>query len=439
MNKFDKNNSIKELLEKSAENTKPNPMFVAQLEQTLKKAHRPRMSFSLPTFTSFTSLLARTGMLAILAFVLMWMFKSFQPQVGTNDTFICPVTTPNESIPPGENAAYENYLGNDKVWTSLWPNGKIHMQPYNRNPDGSLSMKWPWWRSVSGPLSIEGRRLDAEAEPLRSFISSGYGESGLQVSELIFPTTGCWEVTGHVGNASLTFVTEVVYSEVTPEPEEVDNIALSPTVNFEPIPTSTVLLFQDDFSGVLDKDWQWLREDNRYWSLINNDGWLEITAGFGSISGGNINNLLLREVPQQDFELETKLQFKPAEGQQIAGLLIYENAANFIQFGRGLCDAPQCVGDGFYFEQMTHGILESENFATPAADLTSVYLRLRLEKNVFSAYSSENGKEWKLIGAHNNKINPLYVGLIAGQSFNRVVQIPAQFDYFVINGLSDQP
>jgi len=76
--------------------------------------------------------------------------------------------------------------------------------------DGSLAMKWPWWRGVSGKLTIEGRRLDAPAPPLRAHIPEGYGDSGFQSTALIFPTQGCWEVTGIVGNAQLTFVTLVV-------------------------------------------------------------------------------------------------------------------------------------------------------------------------------------------------------------------------------------
>jgi hypothetical protein len=69
-------------------------------------------------------------------------------------------------------------------------------------------MKWPWWRGVRGPLSIGGRRLDGEAPPLRAHIPGGYRDS-VQPSALFFPTPGCWEVTGRVGEASLTFVTRV--------------------------------------------------------------------------------------------------------------------------------------------------------------------------------------------------------------------------------------
>jgi hypothetical protein len=79
--------------------------------------------------------------------------------------------------------------------------------------DGSLAMKWWWWRGVEGPLTITGRRLDAPAPPLQAEIPEGYEESGFQASALIFPSEGCWEVNGRVGEAMLTFVTLVVKIE----------------------------------------------------------------------------------------------------------------------------------------------------------------------------------------------------------------------------------
>jgi hypothetical protein len=78
-------------------------------------------------------------------------------------------------------------------------------------------MKWPWWRGVKGQLTIEGQRLDASARPLRAHVGSGYGDTGFQASALIFPTPGCWEVTGRVDDASLTFVTRAVQIGDGPE------------------------------------------------------------------------------------------------------------------------------------------------------------------------------------------------------------------------------
>jgi hypothetical protein len=59
-------------------------------------------------------------------------------------------------------------------------------------------------------LTIEARRLDGKAPPLRADIPDGYGDKGFQPSGIHFPTEGCWKVTGTVGNAKLTFVTLIL-------------------------------------------------------------------------------------------------------------------------------------------------------------------------------------------------------------------------------------
>ena len=62
---------------------------------------------------------------------------------------------------------------------------------------------------VQGLLIIVGHRLDAPAPALRADIPGGNARYGFTPTALIFPTVGCWEVTGQVGAASLTFVTLV--------------------------------------------------------------------------------------------------------------------------------------------------------------------------------------------------------------------------------------
>ncbi|HET7091417.1 MAG TPA: hypothetical protein VFL17_22525 [Anaerolineae bacterium] len=68
-----------------------------------------------------------------------------------------------------------------------------------------------WYRGVRGELTVTGRRLDAPAPPAQGlYDSSGYGDIGFQAGAIHFPSEGCWEITGRVGDASLTFVTLVV-------------------------------------------------------------------------------------------------------------------------------------------------------------------------------------------------------------------------------------
>ena len=125
----------------------------------------------------------------------------------------CSVTKPNGTGVAGKPNS-GNY-GNGSLATSVSHDGTVTFRPggsgcVGRN--GSLWMKWPWWRGLRGALVVEGRRLDATSRPLRAWIPNGrfgYRDIGFIPSALIFPEPGCWEVNARAGGASLSFVTKV--------------------------------------------------------------------------------------------------------------------------------------------------------------------------------------------------------------------------------------
>jgi hypothetical protein len=123
----------------------------------------------------------------------------------------CPVTRPNGSVPPGEsaNTPGAQYHGNGAIWTDLWQKGRFVAGPDDLLADGSIVMKVPWWRAVTGVLRVDGRRLDGPAPPLRARADS-YGPTGFQATSVIFPVEGCWQVTGRAADASLSVVLVVV-------------------------------------------------------------------------------------------------------------------------------------------------------------------------------------------------------------------------------------
>lgn len=128
----------------------------------------------------------------------------------------CPVTIGHPvpaSLPwRGSLFGWQSAYGNGSLWVgALWPHGIVVITPDLLDPDGRLGMKFGWYRLASGFLTITGHRLDASAPPLSGQTFPGsYGLTGFNASGVIFPTQGCWQVTGHVGRATLTFVTFVI-------------------------------------------------------------------------------------------------------------------------------------------------------------------------------------------------------------------------------------
>jgi hypothetical protein len=127
----------------------------------------------------------------------------------------CPVTRPNHVVPTdtpaftAESFAFRNrWLG-----TRLWPKGVLKV---GRLPDGGsyasvrsdgwIDAKQGWWRSAHGRLRVVGQRLDRAAPKLRADVPSGYGNFGFEPVGLLFPSMGCWKVTGSIGDKRLVYV-----------------------------------------------------------------------------------------------------------------------------------------------------------------------------------------------------------------------------------------
>lgn len=162
----------------------------------------------------------------------------------------CPVTIPNGSTPPFEEPSSLEH-GNGDLWTAIQDWGKVGVSPRFVNTDGSINLKWLWWRGVRGKLTVEGRRLDAPAPPAQGYYDTpGYGDSGFQAGGILFPSEGCWEISGRVGNASLTFVTLVVKVPFEiPWPSELPEGLLEEDVDIRDLPQTIRFIFGPTAGG----------------------------------------------------------------------------------------------------------------------------------------------------------------------------------------------
>jgi hypothetical protein len=157
-----------------------------------------------------------TPRMVFLAISLLW---AASVAASGDDSTSCPVTKPNWRTPPAQPAS-PNRHGSESLSTVLYPEGTVKFSPDGPGfvlPDGSLMMKFPWWKETRDKLTITGRRLDATAPPLRAEIGAS-DDVHMVPTYIIFPTAGCWQVTGKAGNATLTFVTRVVKIGSGPPP-----------------------------------------------------------------------------------------------------------------------------------------------------------------------------------------------------------------------------
>jgi hypothetical protein len=140
---------------------------------------------------------------------------------------------PNGNAPPGERQSAGHH-GSGALWTVLPGDGRavgVDEEVLSDPPalarivgegifglvrrDGSIRAKFPWWwggPGVKPQLNITGRRLDRPAGPLRLEGRPGSGEPDFWASGIIFPTEGCWKLTGRAGDAALSFVVQVISS-----------------------------------------------------------------------------------------------------------------------------------------------------------------------------------------------------------------------------------
>lgn len=130
----------------------------------------------------------------------------------TPEPSACPITPFAATEPDYEYT--ETWYGGDGLWAGLDRN---YAGRWYASAGGDDRLKVMWWREVRGSLVVEGRRLDAEAPPLDAWVPD-YGETGYQLGALAFPTEGCWEVVGRVGETEIRFVVLVHSAEQDPGP-----------------------------------------------------------------------------------------------------------------------------------------------------------------------------------------------------------------------------
>lgn len=141
------------------------------------------------------------------------------PPTTTPVGVVCEPTQPNGDTPPGQDPSPSSH-GNGRLYTTgLWAKGEILADPRFVAADGSIGMKFAWWRApgvgAAGDLQITGHEMSTSASIVAS-IPDGYGQP-FQATGITFPTEGCYKITAQSGDAQLTVVVKVT-KVTTPAP-----------------------------------------------------------------------------------------------------------------------------------------------------------------------------------------------------------------------------
>ena len=210
----------------------------------------------------------------------------------------------------------------------------------------------------------------------------------------------------------------------------------TPSATLTPTATGTTAsecTQRDDFaSPALDPSWGWVREDPTHWSLTALPGYLRITTQEGDIfaATNDAHNLLLRNGPAGDFEISAAVKFAPSANYQQAHLLVYWDDQNWVSIKRIFSTVSG--GNGVEFNWEVGG-----NFYFLARSETATDLQLKLTKagTTYTGLYSIDGQIWTQVGQISlaNAAIPR-VGLGAWNGAATAAEIPADFDWFCLNG-----
>jgi hypothetical protein len=196
----------------------------------------------------------------------------------------------------------------------------------------------------------------------------------------------------------------------------------------------TSLPFVDNFeSPTLDSCWSWVNEDTSHWSLTTRSGWMQIVTQRSY--AGSAHNILVRPKPlSPNYSFETHLQFEPWADFHSAGILLWKSAEHVIELFRSkTADQGQVIA-------LQSVDLECGPQLFPPNILTDIYFRGVVIGDVAQFYWSSDGIQWNYVGQNSCpwlSDTDVRIGLMVHNGDRLPPEIPADFDYFKIEQLSD--
>lgn len=279
--------------------------------------------------------------------------------------------------------------------------------------------------SPLGPWTKHGEPIVSQTPTVQ-----GPGHNGMAMS----PDGKEMFVIYHVHRATYTVsrVLAIDRMEFVPQAEGPDLLVAkeAPSSTPQPLPSGATPMktaMSDEFdSASLDRTrWFIFQENPNHWKMEKNA--VTITAALGDFNRRRDDgeNLFLQHAPDGDFDISTRVRFKPVGQHDQASLFVWQDTNNFVK-------AVVLESDG---PRLEAGVTLQAKYDTQLDDWTSQSLcHLKIEKrgDMYSSYASPDGTTWKMIGVPvRAELRNIMVGFGAFLP-NVDAQRDATFEYFHI-------
>jgi regulation of enolase protein 1 (concanavalin A-like superfamily) len=153
-------------------------------------------------------------------------------------------------------------------------------------------------------------------------------------------------------------------------------------------------LFAESFSGTLDKDWSWVREDAKAWKIDRGALVLRTLPGYLHAKSNDSKNVLLRPLPKSDKPLavEVYVEGEPKVQYEHAGVVWYVDDDNYVSLFQ------EVLGGKVELQMVTEKDARP-TFAVAKHDAKGVWMRLLIaDGKITTQYRPTEKDEWKTVG-----------------------------------------
>lgn len=185
----------------------------------------------------------------------------------------------------------------------------------------------------------------------------------------------------------------------------------------------------DDFSsGTLDPVWNIQGPAGISHSLDSDasDAWLELVTPDGDYDVYNTNNgaRAMQVTADTDFQVETRFLTTPTEKYQLQGVLVEQDADNWLRF-----DTYSNGKKLFAYGAFTVDGVTTMAFRVRVPGGEAPYLRVTRDGDDWTLEYSTNGTNWSTAGSFTHALTVSATGVFAGNTGN-ATGYTAQVDYF---------